>query len=200
MAKVRTKISLKIGVNSRISAQIASFNDLISDKEHIAIIFGKADESSTSPIVRIHSECLTGDVFHSSHCDCGEQLNEAIELMGKEGGIILYLRQEGRGIGLYNKIDAYKLQAEGMDTYQANNQLGFEDDLRDFTEAGQMLEALNIKNLQLLTNNPRKVKALRDYGITVDKVISTSVFIKDDNESYLKAKATNGGHDINFPF
>ncbi|MFT6984425.1 MAG: GTP cyclohydrolase II [Psychromonas sp.] len=200
MAKIRTKISLKIGANSQIEAQIASFNHLASDKEHIAIIFGKADEWSISPIVRIHSECLTGDVFHSSRCDCGEQLNEAIELMEKEGGIIIYLRQEGRGIGLYNKIDAYKLQSEGMDTYQANNQLGFEDDLRDFTEAGQMLKALNIEKLQLLTNNPLKVKALQDYGITVDKVISTSTFIKDDNESYLRSKAKNGGHDIHFPF
>ncbi|PKH03325.1 GTP cyclohydrolase II [Psychromonas sp. MB-3u-54] len=200
MTKVRTKISLKIGANSRIPAQIASFNHLMSDKEHIAIIFGKADECSTSPLVRIHSECLTGDVFHSSRCDCGEQLNEAIELMEKEGGIIIYLRQEGRGIGLYNKIDAYKLQSEGMDTYQANNQLGFDNDLRDFTEAGQMLEALNIKKLQLLTNNPLKVKALRNYGMTVEQVISTSTFLKSDNESYLRAKAKNAGHNIRFPF
>jgi GTP cyclohydrolase II len=200
MTKVRTKISLKIGTNSRIAAQIVSFDHLTSEKEHIAIIFGKADECSRSPLVRVHSECLTGDVFHSSRCDCGEQLDEAIELMEKDGGIIIYLRQEGRGIGLYNKIDAYKLQSEGMDTYQANNQLGFEDDLRDFTEAGQMLKALNVSQLQLLTNNPLKVKALQDYGIAVDKVISTSTFIKDDNESYLKAKAKTGGHDIRFPF
>jgi GTP cyclohydrolase II len=199
MTKVRTKISLKIGANSRSPAQIASFNHLTSDKEHIAIIFGKADECSTSPLVRIHSECLTGDVFHSSRCDCGEQLDEAIQLMEKEGGIIIYLRQEGRGIGLYNKIDAYKLQSEGMDTYQANNQLGFEDDLRDFTEAGQMLEALNIRKLQLLTNNPLKVKALRNYGMTVDQVISTSTFLKGDNESYLRTKAKNAGHNIRFP-
>jgi len=197
MAEVRTRISLKVGSNSDIPAEMVSFNELNSDKEHVALVFGLADKSQKVPLVRIHSECLTGDVFHSSRCDCGEQLDEAIELMAAEGGVILYLRQEGRGIGLYNKIDAYKLQSEGMNTYQANNHLGFGDDLRDFTEAGQMLEALDISTLKLMTNNPIKAKALTDYGLTVEKEVNTSTHIKDGNEDYLKAKVTNAGHKLN---
>ncbi|WP_057830770.1 GTP cyclohydrolase II [Colwellia sp. TT2012] len=196
MAEIRTRISLKIGPNSDIPAEMVSFKDLVSDKEHVALVLGQADTLQKVPLVRIHSECLTGDVFHSSRCDCGEQLDEAIALMAAEGGVIIYLRQEGRGIGLYNKIDAYKLQSEGMNTYQANNHLGFGDDLRDFTEAGQMLEALNIHHLKLLTNNDLKVKALTDYGLRVAEVISTSTFIKEDNVDYLKAKISDAGHKL----
>jgi len=196
MAKVRTRISLKVGSNSDISSEMVSFNALKSDKEHVALVFGQADKNQKVPLVRIHSECLTGDVFHSSRCDCGEQLDEAINLMAAEGGVILYLRQEGRGIGLYNKIDAYKLQSEGMNTYQANNHLGFGDDLRDFTEAGQMLEAMNITRLKLMTNNPIKAKALKDYGLTVEEEVNTSTHIKDGNEDYLKAKVDNAGHKL----
>ena len=198
MAEVRTRISLKVGSNSDIPAEMLSFNGLITDKEHVALIFAQADKSQKVPLVRIHSECLTGDVFHSSRCDCGEQLDEAIELMATEGGVILYLRQEGRGIGLYNKIDAYKLQSEGMNTYQANNHLGFGDDLRDFTSAGQMLEALNINTLKLMTNNPIKAKALIDYGLTVEKEVNTSTHLKDGNEDYLKAKVDKAGHKLTF--
>ena len=196
MAQVRTRISLKVGSNSHIPAEMISFNQLASDKEHVALVFEQADQSQQVPLVRIHSECLTGDVFHSSRCDCGEQLDEAINQMATEGGVILYLRQEGRGIGLYNKIDAYKLQSEGMNTYQANNHLGFGDDLRDFTEAGQMLEALKISRLKLMTNNPKKVKALTDYGLIVEQEINTSTHIKDGNEDYLKAKVDNAGHKL----
>jgi len=196
MADIRTRISLKVGSNSDISAEMVSFNKLKSEKEHVALVFGQADENQKVPLIRIHSECLTGDVFHSSRCDCGEQLDEAINLMAAEGGVILYLRQEGRGIGLYNKIDAYKLQSEGMNTYQANNHLGFGDDLRDFTEAGQMLEALNISRLKLMTNNPIKVKALTDYGLIIEKEVNTSTHIKDGNEDYLKAKVDNAGHKL----
>jgi len=197
MAEVRTRISLKVGTSSNIPAEMVSFNELASDKEHVALIFSKADKNQKIPLVRIHSECLTGDVFHSSRCDCGEQLDEAIELMATEGGVILYLRQEGRGIGLYNKIDAYKLQSQGMNTYQANNHLGFGDDLRDFTEAGQMLEALNISTLKLMTNNPIKAKALTDYGLTIEQEVNTSTHVKDGNEDYLKAKIDNAGHKLN---
>ncbi len=198
MAEIRTRISLKIGTNSDIPAEMISFNGLATDKEHVAIVLGQADLSQKVPLVRIHSECLTGDVFHSSRCDCGEQLDEAINQMALEGGIILYMRQEGRGIGLYNKIDAYKLQSQGMNTYQANNHLGFGDDLRDFTEAGQMLDALNISHLKLMTNNPIKIKALTDYGLIVEKEVNTSTHIKEGNEEYLQAKIDNAGHKLSF--
>jgi len=196
MAEIRTRISLNVGANSDIPAEMVSFHDLITDKEHVALVFAKADTVQKVPLVRIHSECLTGDVFHSSRCDCGEQLDEAINLMADDGGVIIYLRQEGRGIGLYNKIDAYKLQSEGMNTYQANNHLGFGDDLRDFTEAGQMLEALNINCLKLMTNNPVKAKALTDYGLTVIEEVNTSTHLKDGNEDYLKAKVSKAGHKL----
>ena len=198
MANIRTRISLKVGVKSNIPAEMVSFTDLVSDKEHVALVLGKADKSQKVPLVRIHSECLTGDVFHSSRCDCGEQLDEAINLMAVEGGVIIYLRQEGRGIGLYNKIDAYKLQSEGMNTYEANNHLGFGDDLRDFTEAGQMLEALQISRLKLMTNNPIKVQAMTDYGLIVENEVNTSTHIKEGNEDYLKAKVSNAGHKLSF--
>ena len=144
----------------------------------------------------MHSECLTGDVFHSSRCDCGEQLDETINKMGEQGGIILYLRQEGRGIGLYNKIDAYQLQSEGMNTYEANNHLGFGDDLRDFSEAAQMLDALQVDTIRLVTNNPKKIADLRSHGVQISEVINTLAHVKSGNEDYLKAKASHGKHKL----
>ena len=159
MVNVRARVPFKVGLKSNIPADLLSFNGLESGKEHVAVIFKDADKT-IAPLVRMHSECLTGDVFHSSRCDCGEQLDETIEKMGELGGIILYLRQEGRGIGLYNKIDAYKLQSEGMNTYEANNHLGFGDDLRDFSEAAYMLKALGLTEIRLVTNNPKKIREL----------------------------------------
>ena len=196
MAEVRARVDFKVGAKSNIEAEILSFNGLKTDKEHVAIIFKHADSTIDVPLVRMHSECLTGDVFHSSRCDCGEQLEETIERMGELGGIILYLRQEGRGIGLYNKIDAYELQSQGMDTYQANNHLGFGDDLREFTEAAQMLQALNIKKIRLVTNNPKKVKDLQENGIEIVDVVNTAAHLKDGNENYLKAKISHGKHTL----
>jgi len=196
MAEVRARVALKVGSNSNIDAEILSFHGLKSNKEHIAMIFRHADQTDETPLVRMHSECLTGDVFHSSRCDCGEQLEETINKMGEQGGILLYLRQEGRGIGLYNKIDAYKLQSEGMNTYEANNHLGFGDDLRDFTEAAQMLNALGIDTVKLITNNPKKVRELQGLGIKLEEVINTLAHIKRGNEDYLKAKVSHGKHKL----
>lgn len=116
--------------------------------------------------------------------------------MGESGGIILYLRQEGRGIGLYNKIDAYKLQSEGLNTYEANNHLGFGDDLRDFTEAAQMLKALDVNKIRLITNNPKKIRELKEHGVEIEDTVNTSAHIKDGNEGYLKAKVSHGKHDL----
>ncbi len=194
MAEVRARVEFKVGVGSKIDAEILSFKGLETDKEHVAVIFKKADQTQDVPLVRMHSECLTGDVFHSSRCDCGEQLEETIEKMGEAGGIILYLRQEGRGIGLYNKIDAYRLQSQGMNTYEANNHLGFGDDLRDFTEAAQMLLALGVGKIRLVTNNPKKVNELKEHGIEITEVVNTLAHIKDGNESYLRAKVSHGKH------
>ncbi|WP_428772383.1 GTP cyclohydrolase II [Vibrio sp.] len=198
MAEVRARVDLKVGAQSDIDAEILSFRGLSTEKEHIAIVFKQADLNQDVPLVRMHSECLTGDVFHSSRCDCGEQLEETINKMASVGGIILYLRQEGRGIGLYNKIDAYKLQSQGMNTYEANNHLGFGDDLRDFSEAAQMLDALKVKQIRLVTNNPKKVADLKQHGIDIVEVVNTSAHIKSGNENYLKAKASHGKHDLKF--
>ncbi|WGW01642.1 GTP cyclohydrolase II [Vibrio sp. YMD68] len=196
MAEVRARVDLKVGSQSNIDAEILSFHGLQTEKEHIAIVFKQADKKTDTPLVRMHSECLTGDVFHSSRCDCGEQLEETINKMGEQGGIILYLRQEGRGIGLYNKIDAYRLQSDGMNTYEANNHLGFGDDLRDFTEAAQMLTALNISKIRLVTNNPKKIKELKENGIDIEEIVNTSAHIKVGNESYLQAKVSHGKHNL----
>ncbi|MDA0147763.1 GTP cyclohydrolase II [Vibrio sp. LaRot3] len=196
MAEVRARVDFKVGLNSSIDAEILSFKGLNTDKEHVAVIFKQADQTDAVPLVRMHSECLTGDVFHSSRCDCGEQLDETINKMGDAGGIILYLRQEGRGIGLYNKIDAYKLQSQGMNTYEANNHLGFGDDLRDFTEAAQMLLALGVTKIKLVTNNPKKVRELKEHGIEIVEVVNTLAHVKEGNESYLQAKKSHGKHHL----
>ncbi|RLQ16400.1 GTP cyclohydrolase II [Vibrio sp. SBT000027] len=196
MAEVRARIDFKVGVTSSIDAELLSFHGLKTDKEHVAVIFKSADKTQDIPLVRMHSECLTGDVFHSSRCDCGEQLDETIRIMGEMGGVILYLRQEGRGIGLYNKIDAYRLQSEGMNTYEANNHLGFGDDLRDFTEAAEMLRALGTTKIRLVTNNPKKINELKSFGIEIEEVVNTSAHVKSGNESYLKAKVSHGKHNL----
>nr|WP_086937640.1 GTP cyclohydrolase II [Thaumasiovibrio occultus] len=198
MAKVRARVAFKVGKASHIPAEILSFEGLATDKEHVAVIFKQADSEKAAPLVRMHSECLTGDVFHSSRCDCGEQLDETIERMSESGGILLYLRQEGRGIGLYNKLDAYRLQSQGMNTYEANNHLGFDDDLRDFKEAAQMLRALNVEKIKLITNNPRKINDLQSHGIEIEEVVGTRAHVKEGNESYLQAKVSHGKHKLQF--
>lgn len=187
---IRSKVPVKLEDN--IDALFITFNDI--DDEHIAIVFGNALEQK-SPLVRIHSECLTGDVFHSRYCDCGKQLNEAINKLSNQGGIILYLRQEGRGIGLYNKLDSYLLQhKQGVDTYDANHQLGFNPDPRDYSVASDMLMAMGVNTIKLLTNNPEKVSQIQSHGVSVLNRVSTGMFMHDDNRKYMLSKKSRGHH------
>lgn len=196
MSDIRSRVDLHVGKAGNIPAEIVTFKQFKEGNEHIALIFKQADKEQTAPLVRIHSECLTGDVFHSSRCDCGEQLDETIERMAQNGGIILYMRQEGRGIGLYNKLDAYVLQSEGMNTYQANKALGFGEDQREYSDAVHMLKTLNIESLQLITNNPKKIAALSaEFELVSDQ--RTGTFIKKDNLSYLRTKSAHGDHMLN---
>jgi GTP cyclohydrolase II len=186
--------SVRVPIENR-EADFITFKGLIDGQEHIALALGNW-KSTDKPLVRIHSECLTGDVFGSGKCDCGEQLKESIQEIHRVGGLVLYMRQEGRGIGLYNKLDAYALQAKGLDTYEANQKLGLKDDLRDYTAAAQMLRALKITKVKLLSNNPDKIQQLRDHGITVTDEVQTGVFVKPSNRKYLEAKVLKTQHKI----
>ena len=149
-----------------------------------------------APLIRPHSECLTGDVFGSQRCDCGAQLREAVERIAEAGGYLLYLRQEGRGIGLYNKIDAYLLQDEGLDTYEANLALGHAEDERDYTIAAQMLKALDVQEMALLSNNPDKAAQLTRLGISVAAEVPTAAHLSATNARYLETKASRGAHTL----
>ncbi len=173
---------------------IIAFSNTRDGKEHAAIMHGIAPYSENVP-VRLHSECLTGDALGSLRCDCRDQLETALRMIGEmEKGIVLYLRQEGRGIGLTNKIRAYELQDEGLDTVQANLALGFRDDERDYTIAAEMLKALRVKSVQLITNNPRKIAALTALGIEVNGRIPIVIPPNPFNEFYLHTKSTKSGH------
>lgn len=194
ITKVRADVPVPL-TEKAIDTRFVSFAGLNDDKEHIAIIYGNPDEQE-APLVRIHSECLTGDVFGSQRCDCGDQLHEAQRIMAVEGGVLLYLRQEGRGIGLYNKLDAYALQDQGIDTYKANEMLGFDHDARDFSPAIDMLTALNITRVRLLSNNPHKADDLIEAGIEVAERIETGVYVNQYNADYLKAKVEQQNHQI----
>ena len=157
---------------------------------------GPSASSTSLPLIRPHSECLTGDVFGSQRCDCGAQLREAVERIADAGGYLLYLRQEGRGIGLYNKVDAYRLQDEGLDTYEANLALGHAEDERDYTVAAQMLAALGVLKVALLSNNPDKAAQLTRLGIMVTAQLPTAVHLSAVNASYLETKASRGAHTL----
>lgn len=172
------------------------YKSLIDGKEQTALVKGRIDPEKPL-LVRIHSECLTGDVFHSLRCDCHDQLNSALQLIEKNGsGIIVYMRQEGRGIGLENKILAYKLQEEGKDTVEANEILGFKPDLRDYGIAAQILLDLGVKKINLLTNNPKKITGLKGCGLEVVERIALEVSPTDDNIKYLSTKRDKLGHII----
>lgn len=174
--------------------RLAAYTEKHTGKEHLA--FYKGDlQADSSVLVRIHSECLTGDVFGSRRCDCGPQLEEAIKRIEKEGsGVIVYMKQEGRGIGLLNKLKAYKLQEQGFDTVEANHQLGFPADLRDYAVSAHILKDLGVKKLRLLTNNPEKINGLKDYGLEIEGRESIEIPSNEDNEYYLRTKQTKMNH------
>ena len=173
---------------------IHGFEDPFKGKEHIVLSFGAYEEGQPF-LVRIHSECLTGDALGSLRCDCGEQLQTAIKTISEAGrGAILYLRQEGRGIGLVNKIKAYNLQDQGADTVEANERLGFGADERDYSICAPMLQHLGVRRIDVMTNNPRKIQALVDMGFEVANRVPISTDSNPHNAAYLKAKACKLGH------
>jgi 3,4-dihydroxy 2-butanone 4-phosphate synthase/GTP cyclohydrolase II len=172
---------------------IAFAND-IDDYEHLALVKGEIDPER-DVMVRVHSECLTGDVFGSYRCDCGEQLQKAMEIVQQEGmGVILYLHQEGRGIGLVNKLKAYALQDKGFDTVEANEQLGFDPDLRDYGVGAQILVSLGVRKMKLLTNNPKKIIGLEGYGLQVTGRVPIEIEPRPENKKYLLTKCQKLGH------
>ncbi|MHA1911937.1 MAG: GTP cyclohydrolase II [Candidatus Kariarchaeaceae archaeon] len=174
--------------------RIIGFENNIDLKEHVAIVHGEI-EHTENILVRLHSECLTGDVLGSLRCDCRDQLETSLRNVGKaEAGIVLYLRQEGRGIGLINKLRAYQLQDTGLDTVDANLALGFEDDIRDYEVAAEMLKLLKVKSVRLMTNNPKKIEALNDYGIIVTERVAHVMKANKHNEFYLETKAKRSSH------
>jgi GTP cyclohydrolase II len=179
------------------------FRSLVDGKEHMALTLGMPGPSIDGPrqavsdvvAVRVHSECLTGDVFHSLRCDCGNQLDQAMEMLGKEPrAVLVYMRQEGRGIGLENKLKAYRLQDQGMDTVEANQRLGFADDERDYDHAAAMLRALGIDKVRLLTNNAAKVAGLAAAGIEVVERVAHHMPANPHNADYLAVKRAKSGH------
>ncbi|MEA4925990.1 MAG: bifunctional 3,4-dihydroxy-2-butanone-4-phosphate synthase/GTP cyclohydrolase II [Syntrophomonadaceae bacterium] len=170
------------------------YESLLDGKEHMALVKGQWKENEPI-LVRVHSECLTGDVFGSNRCDCGEQLQTALAMIEKEGkGVFLYMRQEGRGIGLINKIKAYKLQDNGRDTVQANLDLGFPPDLRDYGIGAQILVDLGVRKMRMMTNNPKKIKGLEGYGLEVVERVPIEMPVKDENRRYMQTKKEKMGH------
>ena len=183
----------KLPLDDLPPSQMVAFRDPASGEEHVALVIGAF--AGRPPLVRLHSECLTGDVFGSLKCDCGPQLNEALHLLGKEGGgVLLYLRQEGRGIGLANKLRAYALQDRGLDTVDANRRLGFADDERNYGMAAAMLRALGLDRVRLLTNNPNKVAGLEREGIEVVDRVAHHMPTNPHNADYLATKRKRSGH------
>ncbi|BBO90932.1 bifunctional 3,4-dihydroxy-2-butanone-4-phosphate synthase/GTP cyclohydrolase II [Desulfosarcina ovata] len=179
--------------------KMIAFENDIDNLTHIALVKGDIDPE-TPTMVRVHSECMTGDIFGSMRCDCGDQLHKAMEMINAEGaGVILYLRQEGRGIGLINKLKAYELQrCKGMDTVEANLKLGFKDDMRDYGIGAQMLVNVGVRKMRLLTNNPKKMVGLEGYGLSVVEQVPIEVAPNDYNRCYLECKKLKMGHMLSF--
>ena len=212
-ATIRTQLTvpLRFADGYATTARVFTFDGLVDGREHLA--FGLGDRAGAispdaftpgarkcpPPLVRPHSECLTGDVFGSQRCDCGPQMREAVERIADAGGFLLYLRQEGRGIGLYAKLDAYALQDAGLDTYEANLALGFAEDERDYISAAQMLQALGLARVALLSNNPDKAEQLGRLGVTVTERVPTGVHLSAANARYLATKARRGAHALDVP-
>lgn len=202
-ASIRTSVvvPMSFGDGYTTSADLYTFHGLTDGAEHIALGLGDyhAATAQGTPLVRVHSECLTGDVFGSQRCDCGPQLRESVEAIAEVGGYLLYLRQEGRGIGLYAKMEAYELQDQGFDTYAANRALGRGDDERDYTAAAQMLGALDVEHIDLLSNNPDKAAQLKHFGMNIVRHVPTGVHLSESNRAYLTTKADQHAHTIDIP-
>ena len=205
VATVRTQVTvpLRFPDGFAASADVFTFGGLADDREHLLLGLGdwrggleRSAGGGDAPLVRPHSECLTGDVFGSQRCDCGPQLREAVERIAETGGFLLYLRQEGRGIGLYAKLDAYALQDTGLDTYEANLALGHGEDERDYRAAAQMLRAVGTDRIRLLSNNPEKAVQLDAYGVTVAERVRTGVHLSGANARYLAAKRDHTAHTL----
>jgi 3,4-dihydroxy 2-butanone 4-phosphate synthase/GTP cyclohydrolase II len=176
--------------------RIWAYENQLDSETHVALVCGEIGDGQ-DVLVRVHSKCLTGDVFHSGRCDCGAQLDTALARIALEGrGVLLYLNQEGRGIGLANKIRAYELQDQGLDTVEANEQLGFKADQRDYGIGAQILHDLGIKTMRLLTNNPRKFVGLQGYGLSISDAVALEIPASDTTRRYLKTKKDKLGHRL----
>jgi 3,4-dihydroxy 2-butanone 4-phosphate synthase/GTP cyclohydrolase II len=178
--------------------KVITYRSKINQETHLAFIKGRIESEKDVP-VRVHSQCLTGDTFGSQRCDCGDQLDAAFRMINKNGsGVLLYMAQEGRGIGLCNKMKAYELQEKGLDTVEANIELGFEDDMRDYGIGAQILSDLGLSSIQLMTNNPRKIIGLEGYGIKITRSLPLVIKPNENNERYLKTKKTKLNHMLDY--